>query len=296
MGFFVRFWGTRGSIATPGAATRKYGGNTSCVEMEIDGQIFICDAGTGARELGLDLVQRKQGPLRLHVLFSHAHWDHIQGFPFFKPAYLPDSTLYLYRIADAEIDYFKLLSGQMESPYFPVEFADLSCRIEPRLLQSGRNIIDGVGLTYCEQPHPSKSFGYRFESGGHSVVYATDSELDLVLTNKDEAESDLSVARQVPRQLVDFASGADVLIADGQYADAEYPSKRGWGHPRATTTVDLAVQAGVKQLVIYHHDPMQNDAAVEEKVRKCSQRARLLGSDVEVVGAREGLTIAVAGG
>lgn len=295
MGFTIRFWGTRGSIATPGAATRRYGGNTSCVELEIDATTFVCDVGTGARELGLDLVQRRGGPLRLHVLFSHGHWDHIQGFPFFQPAYLPDSSLYIYQVADADIDYFGLLSEQMESPYFPVEFADLSCRIEPRLLHAGDNLIDGVTLSYCEQPHPGKSFGYRFEKGGRRVVYATDSELDLVLLNNEQAERDLSIPRQVPQHLVDFARGADVLIADGQYTDEEYTTKRGWGHPRATTTVDLAVQAGVKQLVIQHHDPMQNDAAVEGKIRRCRERARLLGSNVEVLGAREGLTIAVAG-
>lgn len=293
MGFTVRFWGTRGSIATPGASTRRYGGNTSCVEIDCNGTLFVCDAGTGARELGLDLAERDNGPLKLHVLFSHAHWDHIQGFPFFQPAYLPDSTLYIYLIANAGINYFGLLSGQMESPYFPVEFKDLSCHIDARSLHSGDNLIDGVTLRYCEQPHPGKSFAYRFESDGRSIVYATDSELDLVLLNKDEAEADLSLPRKIPQRLVDFARGADLLIADGQYTDAEYPAKRGWGHPRATTVVDFAAQAGVKQLAIHHHDPMQNDIAVDEKIRRCSERARDLGSDVVVVGAREGLTLKV---
>ena len=289
----VRFWGIRGSIATPGASTRRYGGNTSCIEIDCNGTLFVCDAGTGARELGLDLADRKNGPLKLHVLFSHAHWDHIQGFPFFQPVYMPDSSLYIYLVNDAHINYFDLLSGQMESPYFPVEFSDLSCRIEARSLHPGDNRIDGVTLRYCEQPHPSKSFAYRFESNGHSVVYATDSELDLVLLNKDEAEADLSVPRKIPPHLVDFARGADLLIADGQYTDAEYPAKRGWGHARATTTVDFAVQAGVKQLAIHHHDPMQNDNAIDEKIRRCAERARKLGSAVDVVGAREGLTIKV---
>ena len=293
MAFIVRFWGTRGSIATPGASTRRYGGNTSCIEIEIDGTTFVCDAGTGARELGLDLVQRDAKPLQLHILFSHAHWDHIQGFPFFQPAYVPQTSLYIYRVADAHIDYFDLLSGQMESPYFPVEFSDLSCKIEPRLLKAGENHIDGVTLSYCEQTHPGKSFAYRFQSGGRCVVYATDSELDLALANKDEVEKDLSIPRRVPSHLVDFARNSDLLIADGQYTDAEYPSKRGWGHPRATTTVDLAVQAGVKQLVIHHHDPMQNDAAVDEKIERCIERARHLGSTLDIIGAREGLSIQV---
>jgi phosphoribosyl 1,2-cyclic phosphodiesterase len=293
MAFSVRFWGTRGSIATPGASTRRYGGNTSCIEIDCNGTLFVCDAGTGARELGLDLVKRSNDPLTLHVLFSHAHWDHIQGFPFFQPAYVPNARLYIYRVADAGMNYFALLSGQMESPYFPVEFADLSCRIEARVLHAGDNAIDGVTLRYCEQPHPGKSFAYRFESDGHSIVYATDSELDLVLGNKDTAEADPTIPRQIPEYLVAFARGADLLIADGQYADDEYGAKRGWGHPRATTTVDFAVQAGVGQLAITHHDPMQDDAKVNDKIRRCAERAKALGSNLEVIGAREGLTITV---
>lgn len=115
-----------------------------------------------------------------------------------------------------------------------------------------------------------------------------------MLVNKDEAERDLSALRQVPQHLVDFARGADLLIADGQYTDAEYVSRRGWGHPRATTTVDFAILAGVGRLVIQHHDPMQDDDAVEEKIRCCGARARRLGSDIEVIGASEGLILPVA--
>jgi len=293
MPFSVRFWGTRGSIATPGESTRRYGGNTSCIEVICDATVFVCDAGTGACELGLDLMKRGNGPLKLHVLFSHAHWDHIQGFPFFQPAYVADTTLYIYRVADAGMNYFGLLSGQMESPYFPVQFSDLSCKIEARIVRAGNNSIDGVNLRYCEQPHPGKSFAYRFEYNGYSIVYATDSELDLVLGNKEAAEADLSLPRQIPEALVEFARGADLLIADGQYTDAGYVEKRGWGHPRATTTVDFAVQAGVKQLAIHHHDPMQDDKMVDEKIQSCRERAIALGSDVAVIGAREGLTITV---
>jgi hypothetical protein len=174
-----------------------------------------------------------------------------------------------------------------------VEFSDLDCRIEARVLHAGNNVIGSATLRYCEQPHPGKSFAYRFEAAGHSIVYATDSELDLVLENKEAAEANPALPREIPAYLVDFARGADLLIADGQYTDEEYVQKRGWGHPRATTTVDLAIQAGVKQLAITHHDPMQNDATVSDKIRRCTQRATDLGSDLEVIGAREGLTITV---
>jgi phosphoribosyl 1,2-cyclic phosphodiesterase len=290
MNTFVRFWGTRGSIPTPGHKTRKYGGNTSCVEVRMDDTLFICDGGTGLRELGLELAAGSDAVVA-HLFFSHTHWDHIQGFPFFVPAYSAGNTLYVYDVDGHDDRVRRTLLGQMQSDYFPVSFSDLGARIESAHLQGGAKTIDGVKVTFFEQEHPGRSFAYRFEKDGLSVVYATDSELDLTLQNRDESFHDPQLLRRVPDELVRFAMGADLLIADGQYTDEEYPAKAGWGHARAHTVVDFAVQARVKQCAIFHHDPMQSDEAVDAKVASCQARARALGSSVSIFGAREGVEL-----
>jgi phosphoribosyl 1,2-cyclic phosphodiesterase len=293
MAFFVKFWGTRGSIPTPGHHTRRYGGNTSCVELSINGTLFVCDGGTGLRELGMDLLQRGNSPLTGHLLFSHAHWDHIQGFPFFTPLYLPANTFYVYGTSRGDTRLYRLLSGQMQSDYFPVDFADLRSKILPGNLDDGEAVIDGTRVRCLEQQHPGKSFAFAFEALGKKVVYATDNELDLTLPNTEEALKNLAARRMIPERYVAFAREADLLIADGQYTDAEYPTKIGWGHARCTTLVDLAIQAGVKQLAVFHHDPMQSDDDMELKIAACQERAQRFGSSLQIFGAREGVELRI---
>jgi phosphoribosyl 1,2-cyclic phosphodiesterase len=294
MAFLVRFWGTRGSIPTPGRTTHKYGGNTSCVEVSIDDTLFVLDGGTGLRELGVDLLRRPQRPIVAHFLFSHMHWDHIQGFPFFTPAYVPQNTLYIYGTSEGDRRFHKLLSGQMRSDYFPVDFSELNSHVVPADLgPSGVRVIDGVTVRCFEQKHPGGSYAYSLEKNGHKIVYATDNEIDLTLPDLDEAERDLTLPRHIPRDLVEFCAGADLLIGDGQYTEDEYPKRIGWGHPRATTVVDLAIQAGCKQLAVYHHDPMQSDHDVEAKIAACRSRVRVQGAEVFVFAAREGLELKV---
>lgn len=288
MACFVRFWGTRGSIPTPGHKTRKYGGNTSCVELRIDGSLFICDGGTGLRELGVELGSE---PIAAHMFFSHTHWDHIQGFPFFTPAYAKNNTLYVYDVDRHDPRIRRLLLGQMQSDYFPVSFGDLGARIESADLQGGRKAIDGTQVSCFEQTHPGRSFAYSFEKHGLKLVYATDNELDLKLRNADDVARDPTLLRQVDPEFVRFVAGADLLVADGQYTDAEYAGKVGWGHARAFTVVDLAVAAGVKQCAIFHHDPMHSDEAMDALIARCQARARAHGSPLVVFGAREGLAL-----
>jgi phosphoribosyl 1,2-cyclic phosphodiesterase len=291
MAFLVRFWGTRGSIPTPGPRTRKYGGNTSCVGLTIDETLFVCDGGTGLRELGLDAENRAPHAVHAHLFFSHMHWDHIQGFPFFVPAYSSTTSLSVYEIAPGDDRVQRLLHGQMRSEYFPVSFSDLGSRITADHFDGGRKIVDGVVVRCIEQTHPGRSFAFSFEKNGVKVVYATDNELDLVLQNAEEAERDPERMRLIPEAFVRFVEGADLLIADGQYTDEEYREKRGWGHARAKTVVDLAIQAGVKQCAIFHHDPMHSDDDVDAIVDGCRRRAQDAGSKVVVFGAREGLTL-----
>ncbi len=293
MAFFVKFWGTRGSIPTPGYLTQIYGGNTPCVELRIDDVLFICDGGSGLRELGLDLMKREIKPIVGHIFFSHAHWDHIQGFPFFVPAYSSDNTFRVYGTSRGDAKFHRLLSGQMESDSFPIDFSDLGSNIVAADLGDGEKEIDGVLVDCVEQIHHGPSYGYSFEKDGRKVVYSTDNEIDIELGNKDEVNADPSIPRQIPERFVEFVRGADLLISDGQYTDKEYPSKVTFGHPRATTLVDLALQAGVKQLAVTHHDPMQSDDQVTKKIEACLDRVKYLGGDLTIFGAREGLELRI---
>jgi len=295
MGFFVKFWGTRGSIPTPGFRTQKYGGNTACVEIRIDEEIFICDGGSGLRELGLDLMARGGGPITGHMFYSHSHWDHIQGFPFFLPFYEPDNTFIIYGTSAGDQRMYELLSGQMQSDYFPVDFSELHSNIRSGDLGDGGKTIGSVKVSCMEQTHQGHSFAYAFEKNGYKVVYATDNELDLTLLNPEESLSNPEKLRKVPRPFVDFVKGADLLIADGQYTEVEYPKKIGWGHSRATTTVDLAHQARVKQMAVFHHDPLQSDGDVDNKIALCLERAERLDPELIVFGAREGVELRIDG-
>lgn len=293
MAFLVKFWGTRGSIPTPGQATRKYGGNTTCVEVSVDGTLFICDAGTGVRELGLELLRRGSGPIEGHWLFSHAHWDHIQGFPFFVPAYQPDNTFRVYGVDGDDERFFRLLSGQMGSEYFPVAFSDLGANIVPARIEEGGSVIGGVRVEAFRQTHPGGSYAYSFEKDGRKVVFATDHEFDLDIPDKELPLRDPDALRPVDESFVAFARGCDLLVIDAQYTDAEYRSKVGWGHPRATTTIDVAVHCGARQVALTHHDPMHSDREVEEKVEACRSRAARFAPQLVVFGAREGMELQI---
>jgi phosphoribosyl 1,2-cyclic phosphodiesterase len=294
MSWFVKFWGTRGSCPAPGPQSRKYGGNTSCVEIHAESALLICDGGTGLRELGLDLMKRKKGePIRGHFLFSHTHWDHIQGFPFFVPAYDPRNEFLVYGTSRGDKRTFDLLSGQMRSEYFPVEFSELRARIAPADLGDGHADVEGFSVRCVEVKHPGRSFAFSLEREGKKVVYATDNELDQVLTDPEQPSLDPNARRAFPEPLVEFARGAELLIGDGQYTDEEYPTHVGWGHSRATTLVDLAVAAECRQLAVFHHDPMQSDKDVDRKIELCRERATRHGSKVVVFGAREGLELRI---
>jgi phosphoribosyl 1,2-cyclic phosphodiesterase len=291
MPVFVKFWGTRGSIPTPGPRTQRYGGNTSCVEIRTGEALAICDGGTGLRELGTDLAQRPNVPKTMHLFFSHPHWDHIQGFPFFGPAYAKSNTLHVYGTAKKGEHIHSLLSGQMRSSYFPVDFKDLGANIVASACGEEPIEIGDLSVLAFNQTHPGGSIGYRFEHADAHIAYATDHELDVTLLDAEMPERDPNALRKFPAPLIEAIQGVDLLIADAQYTDQEYPSKRGWGHPRATTVVDLAVQAGVRQLALYHHDPMHSDEEVEAILADCAERAKEHGSDLEVFAAREGVEL-----
>ena len=292
-GFFVRFWGVRGSIPTPGHATQRYGGNTACIEVRIGETLFVLDGGSGLRPLGADLLRRNLDNIDAHMLFSHSHWDHIQGFPFFVPAYNPKTTLRVYG-TEGDSHIFDLLSGQMQDKYFPVQFSDLGAQIFASHLQANGHQIGDAVVRYHEAKHPGGCLSYSIEAFGKKMVYSTDNELDLLLLNKDETLKDQTIPRQLPQDFIDFIKDADVLVADGQYTDSEYSTHIFWGHPRATTLVDAAIAGNVKQIAITHHDPMQTDAMVEAKIQECRNRATRMGYGGAVFAAREGVELKLA--
>jgi phosphoribosyl 1,2-cyclic phosphodiesterase len=291
MAVYVKFWGTRGSIPTPASWTRVYGGNTPCVEVRFDETVFICDAGSGIRELGKDLLTRQPPPRQLHLLISHTHWDHIQGFPFFAPVYMPATQIHVYGRHDDLNSPYHLLSGQMSSDYFPVSFRDLGASIVDDHLDYGQKTIDGVLVRSFALNHPGGCLGFSFEKDGRKIVYATDTELEIAPGDVFPDWQNAGPLRHFSEALAEAAQGADLLILDAQYDDPEYATKKKWGHSSCYSATDLAIQAGVKSLALFHHDPESTDRAVDEKVEMCRQRAAGHASKLIIQAAREGVEL-----
>ncbi|HEY8039081.1 MAG TPA: MBL fold metallo-hydrolase [Polyangiaceae bacterium] len=279
MSLSIRFWGVRGSCPSPGPDTAGVGGNTSCVEVVAGGTRLALDAGTGLRRLGGELLaeSKRRGdgaPVELTVLLSHVHWDHIQGLPFFAPIYAPGTRLLLAGGATTT-PLRETLRRQMSAPTFPVDWNDLPASLDYRELRDGSRLrIGDAEVCVARANHPDAVFAYRIEHAGHAVVYATDTE---------------HYACVDPR-LVALARDADVLVYDAQYLPEEYagetgPSRVGWGHSTYQAGAALARAAGVRKLVLFHHDPVRTDEGV------AAIEARARDEHDDVVAAREGLTI-----
>ncbi|HIG75074.1 MAG TPA: MBL fold metallo-hydrolase [Bacteroidetes bacterium] len=246
----VRFWGVRGSLPTPREGHLGVGGNTTCVEVRgPSGEIAILDAGTGARALGVALAAESGGePLDLHVLFSHFHWDHLQGLPFFAPLYTEDNAITLHAVAeDGEIE--RAMGSQMQHPFFPVPFEELRATIRYSPLRADESLeLGAMSIRTFPLHHPQGCTGYRFEAEGAVFVYATDYE---------HGDPELEAA------LIDAVRGADVFYSDAQYTPDEYELRQGWGHTTWEQATRIAKEAGVGRLVLSHHDPSHDDAALE---------------------------------
>ena len=246
----VRFWGTRGSIATPGPTTVRFGGNTCCVEVATDaGQRFVLDCGTGARPLGMELMQNEPRPLKATILLSHTHWDHIQGFPFFAPLFVPGNEFTICAPEGVGASLADVLAGQMEFTYFPVKLDQLPGAITFRELSEGEHEIDSVRVLSQYLNHPAICLGYRIEADGVSVAYLTDHEpFSETLWRADAEPGKIeSILHTGDRRHAEFMSGADLVIHDCQYTPDEYPAKKNWGHSTYAYAVELAAAAGVKK-------------------------------------------------
>ncbi len=284
----VKFWGTRGSIPTPGHNTAVYGGNTSCVEVSTtDGTMIVLDCGTGIRQLGLDMM-RRPGPYRIHLLIGHTHWDHIQGFPFFIPAFTPGAELNIYAPTGFQRSLEDSMSGQMQYSYFPVRLNDLSSRIHYHELEEGFFRIGDVLVETQYLNHTAPTIAYRISKASTTVVYVTDHESYWDAT-------DGSFRHPGDQRHIAFLQNADLLIHDAQYTREEYKTKMGWGHSTIDYAVDVAIAAGVSRLALFHHDPLHDDASIQSFEAQARQRVRDAGSGLDVFAAAEGLQLDVEG-
>jgi len=292
----VGFWGTRGSIAAPGPGTIVYGGNTACVELRSGHDILVFDAGTGIRELGLALAKEfRSRPLTVHLFISHTHWDHIQGFPFFVPAYSPGTTLHVYGSAGQGRSLEGVLRGQMQSDYFPVSLGDLVSTIRVHEYHGDAFRIGEATVSATYLNHPGMTLGYRVERGGKSVVYATDHEpyRSKLEVGSGRGEAGKQFGRVLDDAFVGFVKGADLYIGEAQYTDEEYPAKIGWGHSSLSATVEVALQSGVKALALYHHDPMHSDDVVTAMELLAKELIAERGVSLWCFAAREGQTLEI---
>ena len=289
----VRFWGTRGSLAKPGPSTLRYGGNTSCVEVRAaDGTLIVLDCGTGVHGLGQALLSAPP-PQNGHLLITHTHWDHIQGFPFFAPLFVPGNSWDIYAPGKLGQKLEQTLAGQMEYNYFPVTLEQMGAVIRFHDLGEGRFAIDGVQVTTQYLNHPALALGYRLESGGATLVYSVDHEPHVPNPVARPGEPPTHIE---DRRHVDLLTDADLVIHDAQYTIDEYAQKTGWGHTPAEWATDYGVAADARRLALFHHDPLRDDEALDRLVETCRERARAAGSHIEVFAAAEGQAIHLAEG
>lgn len=281
----VCFWGVRGSIPSPGPATAFYGGNTSCVELQADGQTIILDAGSGIRSLGEKLIQSAGGkPLDIHLLITHTHWDHIQGLPFFRPAYVPTNHLRVVGYEAVRHGLADVLAMQMDSAYFPISMADMPGH--PEVEEVGESFHCGsVRVEAFFTNHPGRCAGFRLFTSRGLVVYISDNEI-----NHDGQATHLprETTEHFRQRMVGAMRGARLLIHDAQYTREEYKNRVGWGHSCVEDITELAAEAGVEHLMLFHHDPTRDDAGVNRILRQSREIVRTNNWKLRVDAAREG--------
>ena len=268
----VTFWGVRGTLPVAGKRSLRYGGNTSCVTLSLPrGQMFIFDAGTGIKELSNALAAEDKSNLEARIFISHPHWDHINALPFFMPLYATGNEFEVLGPVHANMTMRELISSQMDDIYFPITLKEFGARVYFRDLGEEKLEIEGITVKTMLLSHPGNCLGYRIEYGGRSVCYITDNELYL-------PDSPHYNSHYVDR-LNAFVSGTQALITDCTYTDDEYPAKIGWGHSGVGQVVDLAHRAEVETLYIAHHDPDQDDDAIDAKLESAQRRLAALGSN-----------------
>ena len=303
----IKFWGVRGSIPCPGPDTMKYGGNTACIELRFENpeRLIIIDAGSGIRQLGDYIVANDlpKGPIRAEIFLTHTHWDHILGFPFFSPIYIPGTKLKVYGPSTFEEDRLAdVIGGQLAYRYFPVRQAELASDIEYIDLKEERlDLGDGITVVTKYLNHPVSCLGYRFESNGKVFCTAYDTEpfRNVFCTDPDDPSYDEAmagegeqVAAEQNQRIEEFMKNADFVVHDAQYTRAEYESSRlGWGHGTFEQAIAMARRTGVKRMALFHHDPVRTDAQIDALAAKYCDSAYT--GDTETFIARESAEIEI---
>ncbi|MCF7969147.1 MAG: response regulator [Methylococcaceae bacterium] len=278
--FHITFWGARGTLPLSGENSLRYGGNTSCLGLDIGrDRHFIFDAGTGLRKYSRHLLEAQGGKFNGRVFITHPHWDHLNCLPFFAPFFIPGNRISLMGPPQGERSFRNLIDGQMDGIYFPVTVNAFGADVTYGDMLDGQHWFDGVSLRAFHLSHPGYCLGYRIDHFGRSVAYITDNELGNIPPDSDFVE-----------RLAQFLQGVDVLIHDTAYFDHEYPAKINWGHSNVSSVVRLAHAAKVGKLFLFHHDPEHGDEDLDLKLDKATALADELGAEFECLNACEGDT------
>ncbi|MBA3260274.1 MAG: MBL fold metallo-hydrolase [Gemmatimonadales bacterium] len=288
MAYTLTFWGTRGSIPTPGPRTARYGGNTACIGVSGPGRrLLILDAGSGLRPLGHELMARRDGPLSADILLSHTHWDHIQGLPFFKPLSAPGNSVCIYGAAQEGVPLEKILRRQMDPMVFPVPLTAVAAALRVTEIEEGEFPIADFRVRAFRLRHPGTTYGYRLApaTGGREIAYVTDNELG--------DGGSYPVGDGWRAALVTFLGETDTLIHDAMYSEHMIQVRRGWGHSTPRQAVELAAEAGCRRLVLFHHEPEHDDDAIDRLLDQTRAFARQVAPGLEVDAAAEGLELAL---
>lgn len=285
----VKIWGCRGSITAPGPETLRYGGESTCLEVTTDnGQTIIIDAGSGIRKLGRELLKRKSGKA-FTLLLTHSHWDHLAGFPFFRPAYSPEFSFLLCGGPTAQGSILNYLMHQMDPPYFPVDFSilkakfDTGCRCDEGNCEN--NLPGAERSIICQSiplNHPNGGYGFKFTGRGGSFVFLTDNEI------RYHHEGGLS-----RDEYVAFCQNASLLFHDAHYLESEYEKTRSWGHSTYKDAIDLALDAGVRRLGLFHHDPDRTDDEIDRQVDLWRDYSAKKSGTLECFACAEGMILTV---
>ncbi|MGH7497609.1 MAG: MBL fold metallo-hydrolase [Gemmatimonadales bacterium] len=284
----VRFWGTRGSIPTPGPDTTRYGGNTACVTVAgREGRLLILDAGSGLRPLGHEMMTQRNGPLMADILITHTHWDHIQGLPFFKPLSARGNLFHVYGAAQAGIALEQILRRQMDPMVFPVPLEAFAAGIEVKEIGEGALDLPDFHVKSFRLRHPGTTLGFRVSPtpSGRELAYLTDNELG--------PGGSYPVPADWRARLVEFLDGIDTLIHDAMYSDQIIHARGGWGHSTPRQAVDLASEAGCRRLVLFHHEPEHSDQAIDAMLAGTREYARKVSPGLVVDAAAEGTSFSL---
>lgn len=293
----VKFWGVRGSIPVPGPSTVRAGGNTSCIQVTEGREVIVLDCGTGIRELGRHL-ERSLASRRIHILLSHTHWDHIQGLPFFAPLYRRGQEIVVYGPRGLETGLEEAVLVQLQRLYFPIRRGEIGASLSFRELGEETFELDGARISTKWMNHPVLSLGFRLTTTGPTMIYTGDNEpytFFHVYAPTSEATVKVAISdreRAKRREaLLEFFRDADLLVADAQYSDEEYAAKMGWGHSPISYAVEMALDAHVKRLVLFHHDPLHSDEDLIAMLESARALVRTRHGQCEVSLAAEGSEI-----